>query len=86
MSDIPNIADINASFSKQDKTLQESAANLGTIILEMERDRQCYGKHTRRLARLKKLAVLQEAVVRRMLDRGLEESQQRKRPPLRVVK
>jgi len=86
MTDIPNIADINASFLNQDKTLQESAASLGTIILEMERGQHCYRTHTRRLAKLKKLAALQEAVVRRMLGRGLEASHQRKRPPLRVVK
>ena len=86
MTKIPNIADIIASYSNQDKTLQESAAELGAMILEMEREEQCYGKHSKRLAELKKLAALQEKVVHRMLDRGLEKADQPKRPHLTVVK
>ena len=38
MKNIPNIADIIASHSNQDKTLQETASDLGVIILEMERE------------------------------------------------
>ena len=86
MDKIPNIADIIASYSNQDKTLQESAADLGAIILEMEREEKHYGKHTKRMAKLKKLAELQEIVVHRMLDKSVEEHDQPKRPHLTVVK
>ena len=86
MTKIPNIAEIIASYSNQDKTLQESAADLGAISLEMEREEECYGKHTKRLAELKKLAALQEMVVHRMLDNSIEKSDQPKRPHLTIVK
>ena len=86
MEKIPNIADIIASYSKQDKTLQESAADLGAIILEMEREEKYYGKHTKRMAKLKKMAAVQEKVVHRMLDSSIEKSDQPKSPHLTVVK
>jgi hypothetical protein len=86
MTKIPNIADIIASYSNQDKTLQESAADLGAMILEMEREEECYGKHSKRLAELKKIAALQEKVVYRLLDSSIEKSDQPKRPHLTVVK
>ena len=86
MTKIPNIADIIASYSNQDKTLMESAADLGAMILEMEREEEYYGQHSKRLAELKKLAALQEKVVQRMLDRSIDESTQPKRPRLTIVK
>ena len=86
MTKIPNIADIIASYSNQDKTLQESADDLGAMMLEMERGEECYGKHSKRLAELKGLAALQEKVVQRMLDSSIEQSDQPKRPHLTVVK
>ena len=86
MEIIPNIADIIASYSNQDKTLEESAADLGAMILEMERDEKYYGKHTKRMAKLKKLAELQEIVVHRMLDNSIEKANQPKRPHLTIVK
>ena len=86
MTKIPNIADIIAGHSNQDKTLQESAADLGAIILEMEREEECYGKHSKRLAELKKLAALQEKVVHRMLENSIDKTDQPKRPHLTVVK
>ena len=86
MDKIPNIADIIASYSNQDKTLEGSAADLGAMILEMEREEKYYGKHTKRMTKLKKLAELQEIVVHRMLDNSLEKANQPKRPHLTVVK
>ena len=86
MTKIPNIADIIASYSNQDKTLQETAADLGAIILEMEHEEKYYGKHTKRLTELKKLAALQENVIHRMLDKSIEKSHQPKRPHLTIVK
>jgi hypothetical protein len=56
------------------------------MILEMKREEKYYGKHTKRLAELKKLAALQEKVVHRMLDGSIEGDDQPKRPRLRVVK
>ena len=86
MEKIPNIADIIASYSNQDKTLEESAADLGAMILEMEREGKNYSKHTKRMAKLKKLAELQEIVVHRMLDNSIEKANQPKRPHLTIVK
>ena len=86
MDKIPDIAAIIASYSNQDKTLQESAADLGAIISEMEREEQFYGKHTKRLAEPKKLAELQEIIIHRMLDDSIEKSDQPKRPHLTVIK
>ena len=86
MDKIPNIADIIASYSNQDKTLEESAADLGAMILEMKREEEYYGKHTKRLAKLKNLAELQEKVVHRMLDNSIEPAGQPKRPHLTVIK
>ena len=82
MTKIPNIADIIASYANQDKTLLESAADLGAMILEMEREEELHGKNTERLAELKRGRALQEKVVMRMLDG----SDRPKRPRLRVVK
>ena len=84
--DTPNIADIIASYSNQDKTLYESAADLGAIILEMEKEEQYYGKHSKRLAELKKIAALQDIVVSRLLEKSIDKSDQPKRPHLTVVK
>ena len=86
MTKLPNIADILAGYSNQDKTLQESAADLGAMILEMEREEECHGRHSKRLAKLKELAAMQEMVVRRMLDSSIDKSDQPKRPHLTVVK
>ena len=84
--DIPNIADIIASYANQDKTLYESAADLGAIILEMEKEEKYYGKHSKRLAELKKIAALQETVIHRLLDNSIDKPDQPKRPHLTVVK
>ena len=84
--DIPNIADIIASYCNQDKTLYESAADLGAIIFEMEREHQYNGAHSKRLAELKKIKALQETVIHRLLDNSIVKSDQPKRPHLTVVK
>ena len=70
MTKLPNIADIIAAHANQDKTLRESAADLGAMILEMEREEELHGKNTERLAELKRVRALQEKVVMRMLDGG----------------
>ena len=77
---------IIASYSNQDKTLQESAADLGAMILEMEREEELHGKNTERLAELKRVRTLQEKVVMRMLDGSVEGDERPKGPHLRVVK
>ena len=84
--DIPDIADIVASHFNQDKSLYQSAADMGAIIFEMKREKDHYGENTERMAEIQKLAALQERLIRRMLDRSLEESHQPKRPHLTVVK
>jgi hypothetical protein len=86
MTKIPNIAEIIASYSNQDKTLQETAADLGAIILEMKREEKYYGKHTKRMTELTKLAEVQQRVMSRLLDRAIENSDKPKRPRLKIVK
>jgi hypothetical protein len=86
MEKIPNIADIIAGHFNQNKTPEEAAADLGATILEMSREERYYGKHTRRMAELKKIAALQERVVHRLLDRTVGEHDQPKRPHLTIVK
>jgi hypothetical protein len=50
----------------------ESAADLGAMILEMEREEELYGKNTERFAELKRVRALQEKVVMRMLDGSVD--------------
>ena len=85
MTKLPNIADIIAGYANQDRTLQESAADLGAMILEMEREEELHGAHSRRLAELKRVRALQEKVVMRMLDGSVDGSEPPKGPRLRVV-
>ena len=56
------------------------------MILEMEREEELHGKHSRRLAKLKELAALQEKVVNRMLNGSVEGDDRPKGPHLTVVK
>jgi len=86
MTKLPNIADIIAGYANQDKTLRESAADVGAMILEMEREGESRGVHTKRMAELMRVRALQEKVVLRMLDRSVEGSEPPKGPRLRVVK
>ena len=86
MSDIPSNDDIVVSHSNRDKSLDESASDLGAIIIEIDREKQYYVKHTRRMAELKRLASLQKNVIVRMLERSIEEREQPKRPHLKVIK
>ena len=86
MEKIPSIADIIAGHVNQDKTPEEAASNLGATILEMSREERYYGKHTRRMSELKKIAAVQERVVHRMLDSSIRKSAQPKRPHLTIVK
>jgi hypothetical protein len=86
MTKITDIADIIAGYADQDKTLRESAADLSAMILEMEREEERCGRHSKRLAELKKLSALQEKVVLRMLDGCVEGDGPPKGPRLRVVK
>jgi hypothetical protein len=84
--DIPNIADIIGNAFDQERPLQDTAADLGATILEIDRERQYQGEHTRRMAELKKMAELQEKVVHQMLDRSIDGSNQPKILHLTVVK
>ena len=86
MTEIVNLGDIIANHFNQDNTLQEAAADLGAIILEMERENKYYGGHTKRLAELEKLAEVQKRVVSSMLDNSIDKSDQPKRPRLTVLK
>ena len=86
MEKTPDIADIIASHFNQDKTLYESAADLGAIVFEMNRERINQGQHTKHMEELTKLAAPQERIIRRMLDDSIEKSDQPKRPHLTVVK
>lgn len=53
MKEIVDLGDIIKNVSNQKNNLQETAADLGAIILEMEREIQYYVEHTDRMAELK---------------------------------
>jgi hypothetical protein len=82
----PNIADIIGNAFKQERPLEDVAADLGAIILEMEREKKYYGEHTKRVEELKKLADVQDRVFTRTLARDIEKSTHPERPHLTIVK
>jgi hypothetical protein len=86
MEKIPNIADIIGNTFNQKRPLQEAGADLGATILEMKREEQYNGAHTKRMAKLTKLAVIQEELVHRILDRAIQKQDQPKKPHLTIVK
>ena len=86
MTEIVNLGDIIANHFNQDKTLQETAADLGAIVLEIEREKKYYGEHTKRMSDLMKLAEVQHRVVSRMLDNSIDKSDLPTRPRLTVLK
>jgi len=86
MTKITNIAKTLAGRFNQDKTPEASATAPGAIILEMEHAEQSSGRHSRRLAELRKRAVLQEKIIHRMLESSIEKSGQPKKPHLKIVK
>ena len=86
MDDVPDIVDIIGNAFNQERPIQEAAADLGAIILEMKREEQYYGKHTKRMEELTQLAEIQERVIHRMLDRAIEKPDPPKKPHLTIVK
>ena len=50
MTEIVNLGDIIVNYFNQEKTLQETAADLGAIIFEIDREKKHYGEHTQRMA------------------------------------
>ena len=86
MKKTPNIADLIGNALNQDRPLEDAAADLGALILDMEREKKYYGEHTKRMSDLMKLAEVQRRVVSKMLDNSIDKSDQPKRPHLTVVK
>ena len=86
MDKTTNISDIIGNALNEERPLEDAAADLGAIILDMEREKKYYGEHTKRMADLVKLADVQRRVVSRMLDNSIEKSNQPKRPHLTIVK
>ena len=85
MTEIVNLGDIIVNYFNQEQTLQETAADLGAIIFEIDREKKHYGEHTQRMAELKKLAAVQERVVSKMMDRINDNTPQPKVPHLEVL-
>ena len=86
MTKIPNIAEILAGRFNQDNPPEASATAPGAIVLETEFAEQSSGRHGRRLSELRKRAVLEEKIIRRMLDSSMEKYGQPKKPHLEIVK
>ena len=84
MTKIPNIADIIVNHINQDKTLYEAAADLGAIILEIEREKKYYGELTQRMAELKRLADVQDRVVSKIMDESDDNTTRHEVPHLEV--
>ena len=83
---VPSIVDVIGNAFNQERPSYDVGADLGALILAMEREEKYYGKHTKRMVELKKLADVQSRVLSRTLERENEKSQQPKRPHLTVVK
>lgn len=86
MRKIPSQEDIINNYFNQEKSLEETAADLGRIVLEMMHEEQFYGKHTKRMAELKRLAELQEQVLSKIEDRSNNNASSNKMPYLTVMK
>ena len=86
MTEIVNLGDIIVNYFNQEKTLQETAADLGALNLEIKRLKQRYRKYTKRMEELTQLGEIQERVIHRMLDRAIEKPDQPKKPHLTIVK
>ena len=84
MTEIVNLGDIIANYVNQDKTLQDAAADLGAIVLDFDREKKFYGEHTQRMAKLKKLADVQERVVSKMMDESDDNTPHPEMPHLDV--
>jgi len=74
MDKTPNIEDIIGNASNQERPIQDAAADLGAIVLEMDHEKKYYGEHTKRMTDLMKLAEVQGRVVSRMLDNSIDKS------------
>ena len=68
MTEIVNLGNIIVNYFNQEKSLQETAADLGAINFEINREKKYCGENTPRMAELKKLAEVQERVVSKMMD------------------
>lgn len=86
MTEIVCLADIITNYFNQKKNLEETAADLGAIILEMEREEKYYGKDTKRMAELKMLAEVQKQALSKMMDRSNDDLLSSKEKHLLVVK
>ena len=84
MTEIVNLGDIIANYFNQDKSPQETAADLGAIILEIEREKDFYGEHSKRMAELKMLAEVQERALSKMMERSDDNSPVQKVPHLKL--
>ena len=82
----PNIVNIIGNAFNQERPLYDIAADLGEIVLEMEREKKYYGEHTKRMQELTMLAEIQGKVFDKALARDIERSNQPKKPHLKIVK
>lgn len=86
MGKTPRIEDVVASYFNEDKSAQESAADLGAIVYQMMREEEYYGKRTKRMAELTKLSNIQERVLRKILEKTMDKSNYQKGLRLKVAK
>jgi len=81
-----NISDVIASHLVQNKSVHELTADLDAIVIELQREKKHAGKQTARVAELSKMAVIQERLILRVLDRTRNKSARPKAPHLKVIK
>ena len=90
MDDTPNIVDIIGNGLNLERSLYEVSADMGAIILAMRREEKYYGKYTKRMAELKKLADIQDRIFTRTLARDVARDVEKlthpERPHLTIVK
>ena len=85
MKKIPSQRNLLDKYFNSEGDLQETAADLGMIILEMKREETNNGKYTKRMLELKKLADIQEQVFREVEKRTIIKTSECKKPGFIVI-
>lgn len=85
MKKIPSQRNLLDKYFNSEGDLQETASDLGMIILEMKREERNNGKYTKRMLELKKLADIQEQVFREVEERTTIKTSECKKPGFIVI-
>ena len=85
MTKTPDTTDNRNGHFSQGTAPEESAATPERVILEIKQEQRYRREHTRRMAELKKMAILHEKVIARMLESSIEKTTLATKPHLTLV-